>query len=155
MARLSSNTLRTVRFYEEEEILRPARRTDGGHRLFPRSELERLMLVTELREAGMSLEEIKQVLAIKSGAVSGAEASRRASTLLEGRVRALESKLKVLTRLQSDLARTLDLVSACVECDEGTFPNSCKGCERLSSQGDMSRSMRVLWSLDEAAATAK
>lgn len=34
MARQSSNTLRTVRFYEEEGILRPVRRTDGGHRLF-------------------------------------------------------------------------------------------------------------------------
>ena len=36
MARLSMSTLRTVRFYEEEGILRPIARTDGGHRLFER-----------------------------------------------------------------------------------------------------------------------
>src|ERR1700734_3560260 len=51
MARRSNNTLRTVRFYEEEGILRPVRRTEGGHRLFDRRELERLMLVTDLRTA--------------------------------------------------------------------------------------------------------
>src|SRR5690348_9179110 len=56
MARLSNSTLRTVRFYEEEGILRPARRTEGGHRLFERTELDRLMLVTDMRMAGLSLD---------------------------------------------------------------------------------------------------
>src|SRR5260221_5999883 len=55
MARLSNNTLRTVRFYEEAGILRPVGRTEGGHRLFERPELDRLLLVSDLREAGMSL----------------------------------------------------------------------------------------------------
>ena len=42
MARLTGNTLRTVRFYEEAGILRPDRRSAGGHRLFSQHELERL-----------------------------------------------------------------------------------------------------------------
>src|SRR5512135_1014731 len=48
MARLSDNTLRTVRFYEEAGIIRPVGRTEGGHRLFERAELDRLLLVSDL-----------------------------------------------------------------------------------------------------------
>ena len=67
MARRSGNTLRTVRFYEEEGILRAVRRTDGGHRLFDEPELERLTLVTDMRSAGLSLDEIKHILEVKQG----------------------------------------------------------------------------------------
>ena len=74
MARLSNSTLRTVRFYEEEGILRPARRTEGGHRLFERSELDRLMLVTDMRMAGLSLDDIKAILEVKKAASTGADA---------------------------------------------------------------------------------
>ena len=62
MARLSSNTLRTVRFYEEAGLLSPVQRTDGGHRLFPQSELRKLQLVSDLRAAGFSLEEIREMI---------------------------------------------------------------------------------------------
>src|SRR5258708_38990334 len=71
MARLSNNTLRTVRFYEEAGILRPVGRTEGGHRLFERPELDRLRLVSDLREAGMSLEEIRTLLDARDKAPSG------------------------------------------------------------------------------------
>ena len=40
MARLSKTTLRTVRFYEEAGILAPIGRTEGGHRVFERAQLE-------------------------------------------------------------------------------------------------------------------
>jgi len=52
MARLTGNTLRTVRFYEEAGILHPERRSTGGHRLFTHAELERLQLISDLRAAG-------------------------------------------------------------------------------------------------------
>ena len=55
MARKSGSTLRTVRFYEEAGILKPTQRTEGGHRLFEASELDKLRLVSDLRSAGFSL----------------------------------------------------------------------------------------------------
>ena len=93
MARRSSNTLRTVRFYEEEGILRPIRRTEGGHRLFDRRELERLMLVTDLRSAGLSLDEIKQILLVKQSGACGSAAAKEATALLARRIEDLRDKL--------------------------------------------------------------
>lgn len=150
MARCSNNTLRTVRFYEEEGVLRPARRTDGGHRLFPRSELDRLMLITDMRLAGLSLDEIKHILEVKQSGLSGSEAAMQATQVLNGRIEELREKLLVLTRLREDLAATTDIMSACVTCHNTQFPSSCASCSVMASPATLPRSMRVLWS---AAAT--
>ncbi len=146
MARRSSNTLRTVRFYEEEGILRPVRRTDGGHRLFDPSELDRLMLVTDLRAAGLSLDEIKQILDVKQRSTSGGEAGRRATEILGRRIGELREKLAVLARLQDDLTQTSEIVSVCVTCQDTSFPARCESCSVLTSRTSLPRSMRVLWS---------
>jgi DNA-binding transcriptional MerR regulator len=146
MARCSNNTLRTVRFYEEEGILRPARRTEGGHRLFEKSELDRLMLVTDMRMAGLSLDEIKQILEVKQSAASGGEAARQATRILSLRIEDLHEKLLVLTRLREDLTATSDIMSACMDCHDAKFPHSCDSCSVMASQSSLPRSMRVLWS---------
>jgi MerR family Zn(II)-responsive transcriptional regulator of zntA len=145
MARRSNNTLRTVRFYEEEGILRPVRRTDGGHRLFDRSELERLMLVTDMRAAGLSLDEIKQILEVKQRSACGDDAARQATTILARRIEELRNKLAVLARLQDDLGRTTDVMTACIDCHDAPFPSRCDSCTVMASPS-LPRSMRVLWS---------
>ena len=76
MARQSANTLRTVRFYEETGLLTPVQRTDGGHRLFEKGELRKLQLISDLRAAGFSLEEIKEMIEAKLQCNCGADASR-------------------------------------------------------------------------------
>jgi DNA-binding transcriptional MerR regulator len=146
MARRSNNTLRTVRFYEEEGILRPVRRTDGGHRLFDRRELERLMLVTDMRAAGLSLDEIKQILEIKQNAPTGGEAARQATDILLRRIGELRDKLSVLQRLQEDLTETTDIMAACLDCNEAHAPHRCDTCPVVASRPTLPRSLRVLWS---------
>lgn len=146
MARRSHNTLRTVRFYEEEGILRPVRRTDGGHRLFDRRELDRLMLVTDMRAAGLSLDEIKQILEIKQRASTGGAAARQATEILVRRIGELREKLAVLQRLQEDLSQTTDIMAGCLDCNEAHSPSVCETCPVVSSRASLPRSMRVLWS---------
>jgi DNA-binding transcriptional MerR regulator len=56
-------TARSVRYYEELGLLRPAARSEGDYRLFDESDLERLRFIKGLRdEAGFSLAEIAQLL---------------------------------------------------------------------------------------------
>jgi DNA-binding transcriptional MerR regulator len=152
MARRSGNTLRTVRFYEEEGILRPVRRTDGGHRLFDRQELDRLTLVTDLRAAGLSLDEIKQILAVKQTSGVAGEAARRATDILARRIQELREKLGVLARLQEDLTRTTDVMTVCVDCNDSAFPSRCESCS-VMTQPSLPRSMRVLWSAQDGRAS--
>lgn len=153
MARLSDNTLRTVRFYEEAGILRPVGRTEGGHRLFERSELDRLMLVSDMREAGLSLEEIRTLLETKQQASSGPEAARAAIESLRKYMEDLKRKVDVLTRLHLDLSQTVETATRCLDCThQESFPNHCRDCETIAGQKPYPRALRVLWSLSTPSA---
>ncbi len=152
MARLSNNTLRTVRFYEEAGILTPVGRTDGGHRLFRRCELDRLVLVSQLREAGLSLEEIRVILDAKQTAKSAGDAADTAATLLKACVEGLHKKIAVLTQLTTDLEDTLTCAARCRSCTSPElFPDRCGSCESLRAAEPLPRAMRVVWSVPNPA----
>jgi len=56
-------TARSVRYYEELGLLKPAARSEGSYRLFDEDDLERLRFIRGLRDdAGFSLAEIGQLL---------------------------------------------------------------------------------------------
>src|SRR5512139_2514558 len=148
MARLSKTTLRTVRFYEEAGILAPIGRTEGGHRVFERPQLERLMLVTDMREAGLSLDEIRELLETKLHAQTGGAAADNAVRILRKHIGELKTKIAVLTRLTQDLENTVEAAGACSGCDEPEFPENCQRCGRVGKPESQPRGMRVLWSLN-------
>ncbi len=148
MARLSNSTLRTVRFYEEEGILRPVKRTDGGHRLFDRGELDRLLFVSDLRMAGLSLDEIREILELKKASPTPKDAAQEVRRILGARMQELHEKLAVLTRLRDEFARTSEIIASCLTCqDNESFPEACRDCSVITSHAHLPRSARVVWSV--------
>lgn len=148
MARLSSNTVRTVRFYEETGVLEPAHRSEGGHRLFPLSELDKLVFVTAMRNAGLSLEEIKLLLGMKESLNCGAEASGRVVAVLEQHISTMTEKIAVLSKVRSEFQRAASQLGACHSChDEARFPKHCGDCEVMRGSG-VPLAVQVLWQLD-------
>lgn len=144
MARLSGSTLRTVRFYEEEGLLQPVERNDGRHRLFPPQELQKLQLVLDLREAGLSLGDIKSLCALKSRCDDPAQASREMSALLEGQIEEMQRKIAKLRRLREELANMVSIISECRSCQDARFPTRCHECELLQ-RPHLPRAVHVLW----------
>jgi DNA-binding transcriptional MerR regulator len=56
-------TPRAIRYYEEMGLLTPAARSDGSHRLYDQSDVERLLAIRGLRDdAGFSLGDIVRLL---------------------------------------------------------------------------------------------
>jgi MerR family transcriptional regulator/heat shock protein HspR len=55
----------TLRIYERRGLLQPAR-TTGGNRRYSNADIQRLLRISELAEAGMNLEGIRQVLALEA-----------------------------------------------------------------------------------------
>jgi DNA-binding transcriptional MerR regulator len=151
MARLTGNTLRTVRFYEEAGILCPDRRSVGGHRLFGHRELERLQFISDMRTAGLSLDEIRALLELKVGADSGKQAAEAALEALDEKIEVIERKMAVFARLSAELQQTRAILRGCQECtNRRCFPDACDECEVMSDQPDLPLAMRVLWSVDGA-----
>jgi len=145
MARLSGNTLRTVRFYEEAGLVTPVSRSDCGHRMFARTELAKLQLVSDLREGGLSLQDIKALFELKAACPSAQEASARMSELLTRQIEELQRKIGLLRRLREELASTIAVISECRSCTDARFPLRCNECEVLA-RPDLPRAVRLLWS---------
>ncbi|WP_026570279.1 MULTISPECIES: MerR family transcriptional regulator [Sediminibacillus] len=61
---LTDLTARQIRYYEEHNLVHPAR-TNGNQRLFSFNDVDRLLEIKELIEKGINLAGIKQVLNIK------------------------------------------------------------------------------------------
>jgi len=149
MARLTGNTLRTVRFYEEAGILRPDRRSSGGHRLFSHRELERLQFISDMRIAGLSLDEIRTLLELKLRAETGQEAAQAALSALDEQLHGIERKMEVFARLVLELRQTRAILRGCEKCENHRcFPDACDECEVMTQHEDVPLAMRVLWSVD-------
>src|SRR5215831_16276668 len=96
-SRLSGVSVRRLRFYADEGLLPPAGRTESGYRVFTDSELVRLDLIRCLRDAGLGLDVIREVL---SHEMSLAEA-------LKLRLEALEAEISAQRRVASALRAAL------------------------------------------------
>lgn len=59
-------SLRTIRHYEEVELVIPSARTKGGFRLYTDADVERLMVVRRMKPLGFTLEEMRDLLEITS-----------------------------------------------------------------------------------------
>jgi DNA-binding transcriptional MerR regulator len=118
LARATGNTVRTIRFYEEEKLLTPSVVSDGGHRRYTEDDLERLRLITDLRELGVSLCEIRSILDLRNECHNAAEFAIRFQQVLAGHLEEAQRRLDRLRRVKKEFADAIEAIQG-----------------RLSSQG--------------------
>lgn len=88
-------TPRSIRYYEERGLLRPAARSEGAYRLYDASDLEQLRLIKGLRDdAGLSIADIGQIL-------EDEESRRRTRAALKATDDPVERRRILLERLAS------------------------------------------------------
>lgn len=100
-------TLRTIRHYEEEGLLSPAR--DGQARVYTHRDRARLALICRGKRLGFSLAEIKDFLKLYELGDGQVEQMRYAQSVARRRIDALERQL---ADVQQTLAELRDLDTA-------------------------------------------
>ncbi|GGY06069.1 MerR family transcriptional regulator [Paludibacterium paludis] len=117
LAREFDVTLRTLRFYEEQGLIEPARQ--GRQRLFSRRDRARLKLILRGKRIGLSLQEIREILDLYELARDEASQSLKLLHLLtERRDRLLEQRrdidavLDEITQLETHCRQVLDTMTA-------------------------------------------
>nr|WP_315362911.1 MerR family transcriptional regulator [Cytobacillus firmus] len=98
LAQLAGVSSRTLRYYDEIGILKPARTNSSGYRLYGQKEVDRLQQILFYRELGISLDQIKDIIT--------APAFDAADALKEHRERLLE-KRKQLDLLITNVEKTI------------------------------------------------
>jgi DNA-binding transcriptional MerR regulator len=144
MARLSQTTLRTVRFYEAEGLIASRAREDGSHRKFPSEELKKLQIISDLREAGLSLQEIKDLMVLKGGYSNPKQAACRMSSALSAQLAEIDRRVATLGRVRAELVSMVGMLRVCQECTHPDFPARCAGCEVVERPG-VARAAQLLW----------
>lgn len=112
LARATGNTVRTVRFYEEQGLLKPAVVSGGGHRRYTHQDLDRLRLILDLRELGLSLGDIRAFLELRAGCSSAAEFAVRGREVLLRHLDRAEARLEQIRRVKKELRQALAKGSA-------------------------------------------
>lgn len=74
-------TPRSIRFYEEKELISPLR-TEGDQRIFTRRDRTRLKLIVRGKRFGLSLDQIYDILGVYSTDMAEVEQIRKALTYL-------------------------------------------------------------------------
>ncbi|MBD2871820.1 MerR family transcriptional regulator [Paenibacillus arenilitoris] len=85
LGRLAGISTRTLRYYDEIDMLKPARINSSGYRIYGQAEVDRLQQILFYKELGVSLDEIKAIVASPDFDGDAALREHRAK-LLERRV---------------------------------------------------------------------
>ena len=105
--------IETIRYYERIGLLPKPPRTEGGHRLYEREQIKRLVFIRRSRELGFSLDEIRTLLRLVDGE---RYTCQEVKTLTEEHLGDIKKKISDLKRLQKTLA---DISS---QCEGGMVP---------------------------------
>jgi DNA-binding transcriptional MerR regulator len=95
-------SVKTIRYYEEIGVLAPPLRTASGYRDYDETTLDRLAFVRAAQSVGLTLGEIREIVALRDRGVTPCE---HVSDLLQRRATEIEERIAGLQRLQRDLGR--------------------------------------------------
>jgi MerR family transcriptional regulator, copper efflux regulator len=96
--------IKTIRYYEEIGLLLMPDRTEGHFRLFPSETIQRLLFIKRLQMLGLSLQEVKDCLALfDRGELPCAELRVK----LERHIEAIDQQIQEMTALRQQLCDTL------------------------------------------------
>ncbi|MCC2592513.1 heavy metal-responsive transcriptional regulator [Tessaracoccus sp. OS52] len=115
VAQAAGVTTKTLRFYEDVGLLRPAGRTSAGYRDFDPDVLERLDFIRRGQAAGLTLAQVRQVLQIRD---DGQAPCGHVTQLLTSRLEDIDRQVAQLERLRATVADLRDQAA-------GADPTAC------------------------------
>jgi DNA-binding transcriptional MerR regulator len=121
LAKRTGCDIETIRYYEREGLIELPQRLPSGYRVYEARHEQQLEFVLHCRSLGMSLADIKMILAFKHQPELGCA---EINTLLDAQILLTKARLKTLRRLETQLSR---LRAACTES------RSAQACGILSA----------------------
>lgn len=102
-ARRAGVTVDTVRFYQRLGLVQVPARTVAGYRLFDETQIHNLKFVRHAQDLGFSLNEIRDLLALRQKP----HACGEVRSILTHKLANVREKIRNLARLEAELAKAL------------------------------------------------
>lgn len=114
-AELAGVTPRTIRYYEGLGLLGPSQREGQGFRYYSEAELGRLHKIEALKQMGLSLEEIGEVLPLYCDDPTGVRGKQRVLELLQTSLIETDEKIASLQRFRTELQANIERIREYIE----------------------------------------
>lgn len=98
----------SIRFYEREGLLSPARKSESGYRLYTEEAIRRLGFIKHAQQCGFSLSEIRELLELKAHNRACCNDVYRVA--VEKKLQ-LEAKIKALKTMSRALSQLIEICS--------------------------------------------
>ncbi len=122
----------TLRYYEQEDLIRPAGKSPAGYRLYDQDSARRIHFIKHAQACGFTLAEIRELLALRG---------RDKACCGDVRTRAIEKKLQIETKIRAMKAMSKALDQLIAECANETQP--VKECTIIAALERANLSKRV------------
>jgi len=138
-----ATTVRTIRYYEEEGLLRPDR-SEKGTRLYARHHIDRMQAIMHMVDNGFSLEAIGSIVHARQTCSTGDQGSHRVTEMINHTISDIEAKIDDLKAIRTDLKACLKRVAECRGCPNPPTSTTCPLCP-LTSALNQSEMLNLIW----------
>jgi DNA-binding transcriptional MerR regulator len=130
-AALAGTNLRTLRYYEEIGLLRPASRSTGGFRFYRAEDLTRLRMVASLQRLGLELAQIRALMDTRADGLPRKELLARVRAALDQQRALIAERIGALEKQRTGLDEALGKLNACEACSHSPLAanNYCNPCQ--------------------------
>ncbi len=103
IAKLCNVTVRTVQYYDSRNILIPSELSEGGRRLYSEEDLKRMKVICFLRDLGISINSIEELLAEENPGNVISVLLEQQEQLLQEELKERQTKLELLEQMKKEL----------------------------------------------------
>ena len=103
IAKLCGVSVRTVQYYDSRDILIPSELSEGGRRLYSEEDLKRMRIICFLREAGVPINSIRQLLTEEYPEKAICVLLEQQAQSLREEISAGQKKLRIVETLKREL----------------------------------------------------
>ncbi len=133
LARKAEISTRTLRFYEQQGLLSPAVRTEGGIRIYSEDQLRKVKLIQLLKSLGLSLNKIKEYLFMKELDYKGGQVAEEVRRLLTAQIKQVEKKIDEYAHAKTELEWAYETLEDCLPCSLKPSERHCP-CDILTER---------------------
>jgi MerR family copper efflux transcriptional regulator len=136
LARRTGKTVRALHLYEELGLLEPADRSKGGYRRYRSDAVTRVEWIARLQDTGLSLPDIRELLAGWNGGSSAPDSMLRLSEVYREKLAETRAQMIRLAALERELESSLAYLETCNTCEPVRTVHACSACDRHECESE-------------------
>jgi DNA-binding transcriptional MerR regulator len=110
VARRSGLSVKTIRFYCDQGLLRPSGRSEAGYRLFQEDILAELAIIRAMRAMDVPIAELARILEVRRAGVCNCSALKES---IGAKMASIDGRITELSTMKAELARLLERWQHC------------------------------------------